>query len=135
MNFYRKKGNLTSGLDRGINIASKLKIFVGDNELKKIKAGHRITLTSNEIKHIIIIVTLENKGYFLKRTIEKVSNQETGSLSNLLSRLMKLGIPLMENVITALAKGVLIPFGLTATASATDTGTQKKIYGSDLTTL
>ena len=51
MNFYRKKGNLTSGLDRGINIASKLKIFVGDNELKKIKAGHRITLTSNEIKH------------------------------------------------------------------------------------
>ena len=80
-------------------------------------------------------MALENKGIFLKRTTEKVSNQETVSLSNLLGTFMKLGLRLMENVLTPLAKGVLIPFGLTARASARDTGTQKKIYESGLTTL
>ena len=33
----------------------------------------------------------------------------------------------MKNVLTPLAKSVLIPFGLTATASAADAGTHKKI--------
>ena len=36
----------------------------------------------------------------------------------------------MKNVIQPLAKSVLIPLGLTAAASATDTGIHKKILGS-----
>ena len=42
---------------------------------------------------------------------------------------------LMKNVLTPLAKSVLIPLGLTAAASATDAAIQKKIYGSGATEL
>ena len=41
----------------------------------------------------------------------------------------------MKNVIKPLAKNVLIPLGLTATASAVDAGMRKKIFGSGRTTL
>ena len=41
----------------------------------------------------------------------------------------------MKNVLTPLAKSVLIPLGLTATASATDEAIQKKIDGSSTTEL
>ena len=41
----------------------------------------------------------------------------------------------MKNVITPLAKSVLIPLGLTAAASAAYAGIHKKIIGSGNTTL
>ena len=41
----------------------------------------------------------------------------------------------MKSVIKPLAKNVLIPLGLSATASATDAGIHKKILGSGTTTL
>ena len=52
-----------------------------------------------------------------------------------LSRLLKAGLPLIKNVIKPLAKRVLIPLGLTASASAADVGIHKKILGSGNTTL
>ena len=42
---------------------------------------------------------------------------------------------MIKNVITPLAKRVLIPLGLTAVASAADEGIHKKILGSANTTL
>ena len=50
------------------------------------------------------------------------------SLVDSLKQLMKLRLPLMNNIHTLLAKSVLIPLALTATASATDVGI-KKYYG------
>ena len=47
-----------------------------------------------------------------------------------LGPLLKTGLPLMKNIITPLAKSVLIPLGLTAAASAADAGIHKKILGS-----
>ena len=41
----------------------------------------------------------------------------------------------MGNVLNPLAKGVLIPLGLTTVASATDTAIYKKMFGSGFTTL
>ena len=41
----------------------------------------------------------------------------------------------MKNVITPLAKSVLIPLGLTVAASAADAGIHKKIIGSGNTAL
>ena len=41
----------------------------------------------------------------------------------------------MKNILKELAKSVLIPLRLTAVASATDKATQKKIFGSGMTTL
>ena len=45
-----------------------------------------------------------------------------GFLGRLLGLLLKTGFPLMKNVIEPSAKSVLIPLGLTATASAADAG-------------
>ena len=52
--------------------------------------------------------------------------QSGGFLGRLLGPLLKIGLPLMKNVIKPLAKSVLIPLGLTAAASAADTGIHKK---------
>ena len=41
----------------------------------------------------------------------------------------------MKNVLKLLTKSVLIPLGLTAAASATDSAIQKNIFGSGMTTL
>ena len=60
--------------------------------------------------------------------------QPGGILDKLLSPLLKAGLPLIKNVITSLAKSVLIPLGLTAAGSAADPGIHKKILGSGNTT-
>ena len=49
-----------------------------------------------------------------------------GFFGRLLGPLLKIGLPLMKNVIKPLAKNVLIPLELTAAASAADTGIHKK---------
>ena len=57
--------------------------------------------------------------------------QSGGFLGSLLS---KLAGPFMK-VVAPLAKNILAPLGITATALAIDAGIQKKIYGSGTTTL
>ena len=49
-------------------------------------------------------------------------------LVRLLGPLLKIGLPLIKNVIKPLAKSVLIPLGLTAAASAADAVIHKKSY-------
>ena len=61
----------------------------------------------------------------MKETTARIIIQE-GRLLKFLAPLVKVGLPLMKNVITPLAKSVLIPLGLTATASATDATIKKK---------
>ena len=56
--------------------------------------------------------------------------QSGGFLGRFLGLLLKTGLPLIKNVVKPLAKSVLILLGLTAAASATDTGMHKKILGS-----
>ena len=53
-----------------------------------------------------------------------------GFLGRLLGPLLKTGLPLRKSVIQPLAKSVLTPLGLTASASAADAGIHKKILGS-----
>ena len=48
---------------------------------------------------------------------------------------MKTGLPLIVNVLKPLAKGILIPLGLTAGFSATDPAIHKKIFELGVTTL
>ena len=49
--------------------------------------------------------------------------------------LMTAGLPLLKSVLTSLAKSFLLPLGLSAGTSAADAAIQKKVYGSDTTTL
>ena len=65
-----------------------------------------------------------------KGQISKIT-QSGGFLGSLLS---KLAGPFMK-VVGPLAKNILAPLGITATALAIDAGIQKKIYGSGTTTL
>ena len=55
--------------------------------------------------------------------------QSGGFLGKLLGAFLKTGLPLIKNVITPLAKSVLIPLGPTAAASTADAGIHKKILG------
>ena len=61
--------------------------------------------------------------------------QSYGFLGWFLGPLLKISLPLMKNVLKSLAKSALVPFGLTAAASATYAGIQKKVFGSGMTTL
>ena len=56
-------------------------------------------------------------------------------LGRLLGPLLETGLPLIGNVLKPLAKSVLIPLGLTASASAIDSAIHKKTFGSRHTTL
>ena len=81
-----------------------------------------------------VIESLENRGILLKGTIRKIASQEGGFL-NFLRPLMTAGLPSMKSVLTALAKSVLLPLGLSVGMSVADAAIEKKIYGSGTTTL
>ena len=93
------------------------------------------TLIINKIKYILKINnSLEDRGTLLKGSTTKITMQERGFL-NFPEPLLSAGLPLMKNELLALCKSVLIPLGLTATVSATDSAIQKKIYWSGTTAL
>ena len=58
--------------------------------------------------------------------------QSGGFLGRLVGPLLKIGLPLIKNVIKPLAKCVLIPLGLTAAASAADAGIHKKYQDQEI---
>ena len=70
-------------------------------------------------------------NYLFSKTQLSKMIQSRGFLGKLLGPLLKTGLPLIKNVITPLAKSILIPLGLTAA----DAGIHKKILGSGNTTL
>ena len=76
-----------------------------------------LTLTKTKKKVIIKVnKSLKNRGIFSNAITEKCGRQE-GWLHNFLCQLVKAGLSLMRNVLTPLAKSVLILLGLTASAS------------------
>ena len=81
-----------------------------------------------------LIKPLENREILLKETVRKITSQKGGFL-NFLRPLITAGLPLMKNVLTPLAKSILILLGLTAAASAADAAIQRKIQGSGKTAL
>ena len=58
-----------------------------------------------------------------------------GFQGRLIGPLVKPSLPLIVNVLKTLVKSVLVPLGLKAAASATDTAIRKKMFGSDTKTL
>ena len=63
---------------------------------------------NNSIK---VIRSLESRGTLLNGTTKKITSLE-GVFLNILRRLMSASLTLMKNVLTQLAKSVLIPLGL-----------------------
>ena len=97
---------------------------------------HELLLTDRHVSTILKEFS-NNSSVDIKFSKAQLSEmiQSGGFLGKLLGPLLKIGLPLMKNVITALAKSALIPLGLTAAASSADAGIYKKILGSGNTTL
>ena len=97
---------------------------------------HELLLTDRQVSSIRKAFA-NNSSVDIKFSKTQLSKmiQSGGFLGKLLGPLLKTGLPLIKNVITPLAKSVLIPLGLTASASAADARIHKKILGSGHTTL
>ena len=109
-------------LDEGLSLlGNKIK-----EKISLIKCS-KLTLTNNEIKDIMKVITSLEKGATRKIT------SHGGGFLNFLKPLVAAGLPLMKNLLTPLAKNVLLPFGLSAGMSAVDAAILKKIYGSGST--
>ena len=79
---------------------------------------------NNAIKDMKVIKFLQNRETLLEETTRNISGQKGGYL-NFLRLLMSVGFLLVKNILTPLIKSVLVPFGLTAVALATDAAIQK----------
>ena len=92
---------------------------------------HELLLTGRQVPSIRKAFS-NNSSVDIKFSKTQLSKmiQSRGFLGKLLGPLLKTGLRLIKNVITPLAKSVLIPLGLTAAASAADAGIHKKILGS-----
>ena len=92
---------------------------------------HELLLTNRQVENIrkAFANHLSRDTKLSKTRLSKMI-QSGRFLGRLLGPLLKTGLPLMKSVIKPLAKSVLVPLGLTASASAADAGTHKKILTS-----
>ena len=88
---------------------------------------HELLLTNRQVANIrkAFANNLSTDIKFSKAQLSKMI-QSGGFFGKLLGPLLRTGLPLMKSVIKPLDKSVLIPLGLTAAASAADTGIHKK---------
>ena len=93
-----------------------------------------ITQTKQKKDITKVIKILQNREFFWKKTSGKFTSQKAGII-NFIGPLMSAGLTLMKNVLTLLGKSILVPLGFTATASITNAGIQKKIFGPGATEL
>ena len=102
--------------------------MIGDNETN---FPRKLLLTNRQVAnlHKAFANYLSTDIKLSKTQLSKMM-QSGGFLGRRFGPLLKTRLPLIKNVIKPLAKSVLIPLGLTATASATDAGIHKKNLGS-----
>ena len=78
--------------------------------------GLGLTLTNSEIKYFMkMIRSSQNRAISLKGTTRKIPSQKQLFL-NFIKALVSVGLPLMVNVLTSLAKTIFVPLVLTAAA-------------------
>ena len=89
---------------------------------------HKLLLANRQVETFPkAFANHSSTGIKLSKTELSKMIQSGGFLGRLLSPLLKIGLPLITNVITPLAKRVLIPLGLTAAAaSSVDAGIPKR---------
>ena len=104
--------------------------MIGDSN-DKTNFPHELLLTGRQVSSIRKAFA-NNSSVDIKFSKTQLSKmiQSGGFLGTLLGPLLKTGLPLIKNVITPLAKSVLIPLGLTSAASVADAGIHRKILGS-----
>ena len=122
------KSSIKNETDVVLRISSNMVSNSNDNS----NFPHELLLTNRQIANIRkAFANHSSIDIKLSKTQLLKMIQSGGFLGKLLGSLLKIGFPLMKNVTKPLAKSVLIPLGLTATASAAGAGIHKKILGSD----
>ena len=118
------------------DVVIRLSPSIIDDSNDKGNFPHELFLTDRQVSSIRKAFS-NNSSVDIKFSKTHLSKmiQSGGFFGKLLVPLLKTGLPMIKNVITSLAKSVLIPLGLTAAASAADAGIHKKILGSGNTTL
>ena len=98
--------------------------MVGDDE---INFPHKLSLTNRQVSNLRkTFVDKSSTDIKLSKAQLSKMIQSGGFLGRLLGPLLKIGLPLIKNVIKPLTESVLIPLGLTAAVSAADAGIHKK---------
>ena len=88
---------------------------------------HELLLTNRQVANLRkALANNSSTDIMLSKTQLSKTVQSGGCLGRLLGPLLKIGLPLMKNVIKPLAKSVLIPLGLISAASPADAGIHKK---------
>ena len=102
--------------------------MIGDNETN---FPHKLLLYIKQVANLCkALANNLSSNFKLSKTELSKMIQSGGFLGRLLGPLLKTGLPIIKNIIKPLAKSVLIPLGLTATASVADAGIYNKILGS-----
>ena len=124
---------------------NSLNVKLSSSQLNKLKSSIKnetdvvLRISSNMVGNSNDNINFPNELLLTNRQVADIKLSKTqlskmiqsgGFLGKLLGPLLKTELPLIKNVIKPLAKSVLIPLGLTAAASAADTGIHKKILGS-----
>ena len=131
-NLNKLKSGTKNGTEVTLNLPSN---FIG-NSNDEINFPHKLLLTNTHILRLHkAFANGSSANIKLSKTQLHKLGQSKGFLGRLLGPLQKTGLPLMKNVLKPSAKSVLIPLGLTATASATDAAIHKKMFRSGTTTL
>ena len=109
--------------------------MIGDSN-DKTNVPHELLLTERQVSSIRKVFT-NNSSVDIKFSKPQLLKmiKSGGFLGKLLGPLLERGLPLIKHVITPLAKRVLIPLGLPASASAADARIHKKILRSGNTTI
>ena len=97
---------------------------------------HKLLFTDTQVSKICkAFANGSSANIKLSKTQLCKIGQSGGFLGRLLGLLLKTGLPLIGNLLKLLAKNILIPLGLTASASAADAAIHKTMLRSGFTTL
>ena len=120
---------LNSEIKNESEVVLRLSSNMIGNSDDETSSPHKLLLTNRQVENLLIAFAKHlSTDIKLSKTQLSKMIQSGGFIGRLLGPLLKTRLPLIKNVIKPLAKSILIPYGLTAAASAGDAGIHKKKY-------
>ena len=121
---------LKSAIKNSTEVTLKLSSNMTDESNDATNFPYELLLTDRQISKLRnAFGNKSSANVKLSKTYLSKIVQSVGFPGRLRGTLLKIGLPLMKNVLTPLAKSVLIQLGLTEAVSAADTGIHKKVLG------
>ena len=122
---------LKSGIKNGTEVTLKISPNVAGDSNDENDLPHKLLLTNTQVLRFRKAFTNDSSANIkLSKTQLHKIRQSVGFLGTLLRPLLKIGLPLIKNVLKPLAKNILIPLRLTAAASTAHVTIHKKMFGS-----